>query len=70
MKRTRAIPLLVITAGATGVSVYNHTGGLTVLLTLVTIGALAHVSTSSCNSFHWSVYVCQHGTLPITQNPV
>ena len=42
MKRTRAIALLVITAGATGVSVYNHTGGLTVLLTLVTIGALAH----------------------------
>ena len=43
MKRTRAIALLVITAGATGFSVYNHTGGLIVLLTLVTIGALAPV---------------------------
>ena len=45
MKRTRAISLLVITAGSTGVSVYNHTGGVTVLLTLVTIGALAHTIT-------------------------
>lgn len=43
MKRTRAIAQLVITAGATGASVFNHTGGLTVLLTLMTIGAPAYV---------------------------
>ncbi|EOJ0053582.1 TPA: hypothetical protein NVH47_003451 [Enterobacter hormaechei subsp. xiangfangensis] len=43
MKRNAAIALLIITAGATGASVYYDAGALSVVATLMTIGALANV---------------------------
>ena len=43
MKRNTSIALLVIIVGATGASVYYDAGALSVVATLMTIGALANV---------------------------